>query len=101
MRHFASPINKADLIDRLTDMVQSNGSNTPKKTVQNVVDSLGELACSELQNGREFTIPGIARLVVTTRAAREGRNPATGETIHIAEKQVVKAKLNKRLVECV
>ena len=101
MKTFTSPINKADIIERLTNMIQVEGVKAPKKTVQSVVDNLGELARNELESGREFTVPGIARLVVTTRAAREGRNPATGEPIQIAEKQVLKAKLNKRLMDCV
>ena len=42
-----------------------------------------------------FTIPGLGKLVLTDRAARVGRNPATGETIQIAAKRVVKFRIAK------
>ena len=101
MKMFSNAMSKADMVSRLTSMVEEQGAKTTKKTVQTIVDTLGELAGEELRAGNEFTIPGIARLVVTTRAARDGRNPATGETIHLPERQVLKAKLNKRLTDCV
>jgi DNA-binding protein HU-beta len=42
-----------------------------------------------------FVIPGIGRLVRVERKARTGRNPATGETIKIAAKKVVKFRIAK------
>lgn len=42
-----------------------------------------------------FVMPGIGRLVRVDRAARTGRNPATGEVLQIAAKQVVKFRVAK------
>lgn len=42
-----------------------------------------------------FTIPGLGKLVKVDRAARAGRNPATGETIQIAAKTVLKFRIAK------
>ena len=42
-----------------------------------------------------FVIPVIGRLVRVERKARTGRNPATGETIKIAAKKVVKFRIAK------
>jgi len=45
--------------------------------------------------GEGFTIPGLGKLVKVDRAARMGRNPATGETIQIAAKTVLKFRIAK------
>jgi Bacterial DNA-binding protein len=42
-----------------------------------------------------FTIPGLGKLVLVNRKARMGRNPATGATIKIAAKRVVKFRVAK------
>jgi len=42
-----------------------------------------------------FTVPGLGKLVLVDRKARMGRNPATGETIKIAAKKVVKFRIAK------
>ena len=42
-----------------------------------------------------FVVPGLGRLVRVERKARMGRNPATGETIKIAAKKVVKFRIAK------
>lgn len=70
-----------------------------KKEVQSVLDELANLAYAEAKNG--FTIPGIGKLVQVNRAARQGRNPATGETIQIPAKTVVKFRIAKACKEAV
>jgi len=47
---------------------------------------LGNLATSEVKSNGEFVLPGFGKLVRSERKAREGRNPATGETIQIPAK---------------
>ncbi len=42
-----------------------------------------------------FTLPGLGKLVLVNRKARVGRNPATGETIQIKAKRVVKFRVAK------
>ena len=42
-----------------------------------------------------FTIPRLGKIVLVNRKARMGRNPATGETIKIAARQVVKFRVAK------
>ncbi|MCX5770822.1 MAG: HU family DNA-binding protein [Candidatus Hydrogenedentes bacterium] len=64
-----------------------------KKQANQVLTSLVELAYKEAKKG--FTIPGLGKLVVIQRKAREGRNPATGEKIKIPAKKVVKFRLAK------
>ena len=64
-----------------------------KKVVTEFFEELSALAYKESVN--QFTIPGIGKLVLVDRKARMGRNPATGETIQIPAKKVVKFKVAK------
>jgi len=51
--------------------------------------------------GDGFTIPGLGKLVKVDRKARMGRNPATGETIHIPAKTVLKFRIAKAAKDAV
>ena len=64
-----------------------------KKQAAEVLESLVQLAYKNAKNS--FTIPGLGKLVLVNRAARMGRNPATGETIKIKAKRVVKFRVAK------
>jgi len=64
-----------------------------KKQAADLMESLVKIAIREASDG--FTIPGLGKLVKVERAARTGRNPATGETIQIAAKTVLKFKIAK------
>lgn len=66
-----------------------------RKDVATMVDALVSLAYSEAKKSGEFTIPGLGKLVKKQRAARMGRNPATGEAIKIPAKTVVKFRVSK------
>ena len=60
-----------------------------------ILDTLSEVAISEVKKNGVFVLPGIGRLVRVDRKARLGRNPATGEAIKIAAKVVVKFRVAK------
>ena len=62
---------------------------------------LVELAITQTKKNGEFTIPGLGKLVKAQRAARMGRNPATGESIKIAAKTTVKFRLSKAAKDAV
>ena len=64
-----------------------------KKEVSQLMDELIALAYKEAKNS--FTIPGLGKLVLVNRKARIGRNPATGATINIPAKRVVKFRVAK------
>ena len=51
--------------------------------VRDLFEELLRLSEKELKRSGEFVIPGVCKLVVQRRKAREGRNPATGEPIKI------------------
>lgn len=67
-----------------------------KKTqAKEFFDELVSLATSEVHSSGEFVIPGFGKLVLSHRKAREGRNPATGDTIMIPAKTTLKFRLSK------
>ncbi len=70
-----------------------------KKDVTGVVEALVQLAYKQAKNG--FTIPGLGKLVLVNRKARMGRNPATGEPIHIKAKTVLKFRIAKAAKDAV
>lgn len=72
-----------------------------KKDVSSFLDKMVELAYQEVKTNGEFTVPGLGKLVKVNRAARTGRNPATGETIQIPAKTVVKFRVAKAAKEAV
>jgi len=49
----------------------------------------------------KFVIPGLGKLVLVQRQARIGRNPATGATINIPAKKVVKFRVAKAAKEAI
>jgi DNA-binding protein HU-beta len=65
------------------------------KQARSILDQLGTLAVTEVKKNGVFVLPGIGRLVRVDRKARMGRNPATGESIKIPAKQVVKFRVAK------
>jgi len=64
-----------------------------KKQANQILDSIAELAYKQARN--TFTLPGLGKLVLVNRKARIGRNPATGESIKIPAKKVLKFRIAK------
>lgn len=72
-----------------------------KKEVVGFVDAMTNMAYSEVKKSGVFVVPGLGKLVKVNRAARVGRNPATGATIQIPAKTVVKFRVAKAAKEAV
>jgi len=72
-----------------------------KKEATEMIDALVNLAYAETKKSGEFTVPGLGKLQKKNRAARMGRNPATGEQISIPAKTVVKFRLAKAAKEAI
>jgi DNA-binding protein HU-beta len=66
-----------------------------------VLETTIEVVSSELAAGGEVALAGFGKFSVTNRAARQGRNPSTGQTISIAASKAAKfsaaSALKKRL----
>ena len=81
--------------------ILSEKTGLSKKDVGVLLDELATLAYSEVKKSGEFVVPGFGKLVKAHRKARMGRNPATGESIKIAAKTVVKFRLAKAAKDAV
>lgn len=64
-------------------------------------NELAALAGKEVKKNGEFMLPGFGKMVLAKRKAREGRNPATGETIKIPAKTTLKFRLGKAMKDSV
>lgn len=79
----------------------SEKTSLSKKDTAGFMDTLATLAYSEVKKNGECLVPGFGKLVKVKRKARDGRNPATGATIKIPAKTVVKFRLAKAVKDAV
>jgi DNA-binding protein HU-beta len=90
------PMSKTQLVAHLAEKVE-----LPRAKVVELLDEIAGLAYAQTATTGEFTIPGIGKLIKQERAARTGRNPATGAPIAIAAKSVVKFRVAKAAKDAV
>ena len=73
----------------------------PKKQAESILGDLVSLVTKHLKKGDRIRLAGLGILVVRKRAARMGRNPATGEPIQIKASKKVAFRAAKELKESV
>jgi DNA-binding protein HU-beta len=73
----------------------------PKKQAEGILGDLVNLVTKHLKKGDRIRIAGLGVLVVRRRAARMGRNPATGEPIQIKASKKVAFRASKELKETI
>ena len=89
-------INKTELVAAM-----ANETNLSKKDVEDVLKSFVDVVSKELKNGGKIQLVGFGTFEVSERAAREGRNPQTGETMKIEASKAPKFKAGKALKDMV
>lgn len=95
-------MNKQELIDAIKEnSISHHEAGISKTVITAVLETLGEVATKELKSGGEVTLPGLGKLSVKTRAARKGRNPATGTEMDIPAKRVPDFSAAKALKDAV
>ena len=80
-------MNKGELIDQI-----AKDCDITKAQANMALDSFTEAVVSALKKGDKVTLVGFGTFSVSSRAARNGRNPQTGEIIKIKAKKVGKFK---------
>lgn len=83
---------KAEMIEALANVTGLTKADTEK-----VFNATFDLFKSELEKGNEVSVSGFGKFKISERAARTGRNPATGETIEIKASKSVAFKVGKEL----
>ena len=73
----------------------------PKKQMNSITEDLVSHLVKNLKKGNRVRIAGLGILQVRKRAARIGRNPATGESIQIPAKKKIAFRASKELKEAV
>lgn len=89
IHNMATGMSKSQFLSLLAEK-----SGLAKKQMSDIWDLIVNTAYAEAKKG-EITLPGLGKLVKKNRAARQGRNPATGATIQIPAKTVVKFRVAK------
>jgi len=92
----ATPKTKTQI---MADLAETAGIT--KKQAIAVYERILEIATTGAKSKTGFMIPGLGKLIKVDRKARTGRNPATGESIKIPKKTVVKFRLAKACKDAV
>jgi len=82
------PMTKNQVISTLAE-----NTGLSKKETSSVLETLVSTALKNCKSG--FTIPGLGKLILVHRKARNGRNPFTGEKIKIKAKNALKFRIAK------
>lgn len=72
-------------------------SGSSQSAVNDVLDALFEVFTEQVAAGEKVTVPGWLSVERTSRAARTGRNPQTGESIDIPAGHSVKLSAGSKL----
>ena len=89
-------MNKVELIAAMSEV-----SGISKKDTEAVLKAFTEVVSSELKKGEKIQLIGFGTFEVSERAAREGRNPATGEAMQISAARAPKFKAGKALKDMI
>jgi len=89
-------MNKAAIVDAVHGVL-----NGTKVQAEQVVDTVFDSIVASLKKGDEVSIAGLGIFSVKARAARQARNPRTGETIQVKAMKVPKFRAAKALKDAV
>ena len=92
----AVKLTQSQFIKKLAESVEVSA-----KVAKAFTTAYADMAIAETKKNGVAILPGIGRLVRVDRKARMGRNPATGETIKIPAKKVVKFRVAKAVKDAI
>ena len=89
-------MNKSDLVAAIAEKAEMS-----KKDAEKALKAFEDVVTEELTNNGKVQLVGFGTFDVAERAAREGRNPQTGEDMIIAASKAPKFKAGKALKDAV
>ena len=89
-------MNKTELIAAIAEKTELS-----RKDAEKALKAFTEVIEEELKKGEKIQLVGFGTFEVSERAAREGRNPQTGETMQIAASKSPKFKAGKSLKDAI
>ena len=85
-------MNKGELIAAMADR-----SGVSQGDAGECLDAFFDVVCDQVANGGEVSVTGYIKFAQVDRAARMGRNPQTGEAIHVPASKAVKITAGSKL----
>ena len=85
-------MNKTELVAAIAEQTELS-----KKDAEAALKAFVDVVSEELKKGEKVQLVGFGTFEVSERAAREGRNPQTGETMEIKASKTPKFKAGKAL----
>ena len=89
-------MNKTELISAIAEKAELS-----KKDADKALKAFTDIVAEELKKGEKIQLVGFGTFEVSERAAREGRNPQTGEAMKIAASKAPKFKAGKALKDAI
>ncbi len=89
-------MNKAELVAAMAEQ-----AGLSKKVAEEALKAFTDVVSDELKKGGKVQLVGFGTFEVSERAAREGRNPQSGEVMKIAASKAPKFKAGKALKDLV
>ena len=89
-------MNKTELVAAVAEQ-----ADISKKDAEKVLKAFVDVVTEEMKKGEKVQLVGFGTFEVSERAAREGRNPLTGEKLQIAASKSVSFKAGTELKKVV
>ena len=89
-------MNRTELVAAMAEKTQLS-----KKDAEAALQAFVDVVSEEMKKGEKVQLVGFGTFEVSERAAREGRNPQTGEAMTIAASKTPKFKAGKALKDLV
>ena len=89
-------MNRVELVAAMADK-----AGLAKKDAEKALKAFTDVVAEELKKGEKIQLVGFGTFEVSERAAREGRNPLTGESMQIAACKAPKFKAGKALKDAI
>ena len=89
-------MNKTELVAAIAEQAELS-----KKDAEKALKAFTDIVGAELKKGEKIQLVGFGTFEVSERAAREGRNPQTGEAMKISACKAPKFKAGKALKDAV
>ena len=88
------PVTKSELVEKLSESLA-----VPRARAEQVVNVMFDAMVATLERGEGIEIRGFGSFEVRSYAPYEGRNPRTGEPVHVKAKRLPFFKVGKELRE--
>ena len=89
-------MNRMELVAAIAEQTELS-----KKDAEKALKAFTDVVTEELKKGGKIQLVGFGTFEVSERAAREGRNPQTGQTMQIAASKAPKFKAGKALKDAI